>query len=102
MYSQLDKNGLSDCTEKVDNFCELLECGKMSEASELIFNDFESVCKCDEIKSDLLSCGAKAACLSGSGPTVFGLFFDENDALSCAQRLKNKYNEIYVCSSVIE
>ncbi len=102
MYSQLDKNGLCDRTGVVDEFCTMLSEGRAFEASKLIFNDFENVCDCSLIKNDLLECGALSACLSGSGPTVFGLFSDEESAGNCALKLRKKYREVYVCPSVCE
>lgn len=36
----------------------------------------------------LRDAGARAVCLSGSGPSVFGVFYSENDALAAAERLR--------------
>lgn len=45
----------------------------------------------DTIKSDLISCGAGAACLSGSGSTVFGIFPDQDCLQSACTFLQQKY-----------
>ena len=37
--------------------------------------------------------------MSGSGPTVFGLFDKEEDALSAKGELLKKYNQVYVVRS---
>ena len=37
--------------------------------------------------------------MSGSGPTVFGLFDKEEDALSTKGELLKKYNQVYVVRS---
>lgn len=43
-----------------------------------------------DIKQDMLEHGALNAMMSGSGPTVFGIFAEEKEALSCQTYLKNK------------
>lgn len=93
MYGELDKIGLIDRTQEVKDFCANMENGKP-------FNDFSRVFDCEDVLADLLSCGAIDACLSGSGPTVFGIFGTKAAAEDCKKRLKDKYTEIYVCPSV--
>lgn len=44
----------------------------------------------DQIKQDMLEQGAINAMMSGSGPTVFGIFENEQTALDCQQFLKDK------------
>lgn len=44
----------------------------------------------DVIKQDMIEHGALNAMMSGSGPTVFGIFPDEQTALSCQAFLKAK------------
>lgn len=53
-----------------------------------LFNDLESVTlkkypEVATIKKKLLTCGADAVLMSGSGPTVFGVFQDEKTAQRC-------------------
>ncbi|MGN0383548.1 MAG: 4-(cytidine 5'-diphospho)-2-C-methyl-D-erythritol kinase [Eubacterium sp.] len=43
-----------------------------------------------EIKNEMMKCGAIKSLMSGSGPTVFGLFDDEAVALDAYTRIKNK------------
>jgi 4-diphosphocytidyl-2-C-methyl-D-erythritol kinase len=43
------------------------------------------------IKSRLADCGAIGALMSGSGPTVFGLFENDQSAASAYQRLLNEH-----------
>ena len=52
------------------------------------------------IKSVLNRYGAMAACMSGSGPTVFGIFDDESKAESAAESLKSFINQVYVTRPV--
>lgn len=46
-----------------------------------------------EIKEDILGCGALGALMSGSGPTVFGLFDDETKLDLCKKKLSKKYSK---------
>lgn len=46
-----------------------------------------------EIKEDILGCGALGALMSGSGPTVFGLFNDETKLDFCKKKLSKKYSK---------
>jgi CheY-like chemotaxis protein len=41
--------------------------------------------------------GSLADALSGSASAVFGLFEDEATATACAERLRKRYPETYVC-----
>ncbi len=43
------------------------------------------------MKEKMLSLGALGTLMSGSGPTVFGLFDKQDMALSCAERLKQEF-----------
>ena len=54
-----------------------------------------------EIKHQLLSLGALASLMSGSGSAVFGIFVDEAAALQAATTLKNQYPEVRLCRSFI-
>lgn len=54
----------------------------------------------DEVKLQLLSLGAEAAQMSGSGPTVFGLFSDISKAREAKNKLWGKYRTVYLCSPV--
>jgi 4-diphosphocytidyl-2-C-methyl-D-erythritol kinase len=72
-----------DITEKID----LVETG-----NDILHNDLESVVtKClpeiDEIKKVLRKLGAWGSLMSGSGPTVFGIFLDESEAKRAEKEL---------------
>jgi len=58
----------------------------------ILSNDLEEVTQkkfpvIREIKEQLMAAGARGALMSGSGPTVFALFNDENSARAAAERL---------------
>ncbi len=52
-----------------------------------------------EIKAIMRKYDAKCACMSGSGPSVFGIFNDSEKAKQCAQRLKIYFPQTFLCSS---
>lgn len=99
MYSKLDKKGLVDNRAQVSEFIKALDNKDISKASALLFNDFEKVCPCEEIKNNLIENGALGACLSGSGPSVFGLFEDLASAKRAKETLEEKYREVFVCKT---
>jgi 4-diphosphocytidyl-2-C-methyl-D-erythritol kinase len=60
--------------------------------AEGLFNDLETVSigmhpVLADIKQRLISCGALGALMSGSGPTVFGIFETEQQALTARKAL---------------
>ncbi len=68
-------------------------------------NVFEEVLpeECGEvftIRDKLLALGADGAQMTGSGPTVFGLFKDEALAAKAAETLKKEYEQSYLCEFV--
>ncbi len=99
MYRELDDKGLIDRRTQVDDFIKSLESKNTSKISKLLFNDFERVCPCEEIKKDLMENGALGACLSGSGPSVFGLFEDFPSADKAKDLLKEKYKDVFLCKT---
>lgn len=52
------------------------------------------------IKEELLSLGAINAQMSGSGPTVFGIFKNYDDIHKAKKELWGKYKTVYICSPV--
>ena len=65
-----------------------------------VFEQAVEVPKRPHIKGVMRKCGADAACMSGSGPTVFGLFNDKEKAELCFERLNKKYKNVYLCKPV--
>ena len=54
----------------------------------------------EEIKQAMLSQGALGACMSGTGPTVFGIFAGETEAEAAWRSLKGSYDETFLTHSV--
>ncbi len=68
-----------------------------------IFNDFELALQIPEvvqIKKAMLDSKAMGAGMSGSGSAVFAVFSSESKAKKCAEKLKEKYPETFVCKPV--
>lgn len=66
-----------------------------------LYNRFEEVLNIDEvknIKSQILNSGALGASMSGSGPTVYGIFQTDTQAKSCLELLKEKYSQTFLCA----
>lgn len=77
--------------------------GDLYEMCRRTKNIFEQLIEVPErvpIKSVLNRCGALAACMSGSGPTVFGIFDDESKAECAAESLRSFINQVYVVNPV--
>ncbi len=79
-----------------------LKNGETHTVGRVIFNRFEEIVALEvpdvpKIKQELLSLGAFAAQMSGSGPSVFGLFEREADAENAAARMRTKKRQAFVC-----
>ncbi|MEG0308161.1 MAG: 4-(cytidine 5'-diphospho)-2-C-methyl-D-erythritol kinase [Clostridium sp.] len=72
-----------------ENMMNLLENVTVEEHEEI--NDIKKF-MCDE--------GALGAMMSGSGPTVFGFFETESGAACCANKLRIRYNEVFVTKTI--
>ena len=81
-----------------------LEAGDLAGVARRMYNVFEDVLESRryheiaEIKSVLIDCGALGASMSGSGPSVFGLFEREEDARDACRRLEEDSREIFLCA----
>ena len=79
--------------------------GSLSEISASMRNVLEEVCLTDypilvKAKEDLCSLGAIKAQMSGSGPTVFGIFENLEDSRNAKNKLWGKYKTVYICTPV--
>ena len=100
----------SDAVEVIDRpdtegMLAAIEEGDTLGISARVFNVFEAVLCAEErevftIKERLLALGAAAAAMTGSGPTVFGLFTDESNAKSAYDALKAAYAQTYLAEFV--
>lgn len=75
-------------------------CGRITTAAEQMINVFECLWRdenTEKIRTRLADCGAIQTVISGSGPSVFGVFDQYETAVKCVEQLKSEYREIYVC-----
>ena len=95
-------------TRRPDNqgMVEALHRGDLTGVARRMYNVFEDVLEprhrqtVDEIKATLIEHGALGAVMSGSGPTVFGLYEDQGKAQQAADALKEQYKDVFVCQPV--
>lgn len=82
-----------------------LEAGDVSALARGLRNDLEYPAfrlrpELPRLKEALLDAGALGACLSGSGPTLFGLAADEGHAAELAERSRGNFERVeVVCST---
>jgi len=81
-------------------------CGDIGEISGLLGNVLEPVTlslypSVGDLKSKMKEFGASGTLMSGSGPSVFGLFKSYEKACAAAKRLKRIYKQTYVTKTII-
>lgn len=114
----LTKPDISVCTKKAyslfdsakikefKNFEKLEQSLKNSDFngfSSSLFNRFEELIKSSEvfkIKKKMLDLGAVSSLMSGSGPSVYGVFEDETTALKCIYEVKKFYPQTFLCTPI--
>ena len=68
-----------------------------------VFNRFEELVQSSEVfklKEKMLELGAAFSLMSGSGPSVYGVFEDENMALRCFSEVKKLYPQTFLCRPI--
>lgn len=94
IYGRLDAIGEYKHPD-IDGLLGCIEAGDWRGAGEKLGNVLELVTTSDvpeilEIKYIMLDAGAYGALMTGSGPTVFGLFEDERTASKCLEKIKER------------
>ena len=94
VYEQLDMGGIQKHPD-IDGIIRAIEAQDVVRSAQSMGNVLENVTVplypvIETIKQDMLSHGAINAMMSGSGPTVFGIFPDEQTTLACQAFLKKK------------
>ena len=83
-----------------------LAAGDLTGVARRMYNVFEDVleprrqAEINAIKAALIDCGALGAAMTGSGPTVFGLFDDPAAAESARDRLSGSYQDVFLCRTL--
>ena len=73
-------------------------CARLSNVMEMVTAEHHP--EIGEIRRILLDCGADGARMSGSGPTVYGLFSVKTDAETAVQRLKPRFADTFLTELV--
>ena len=80
-----------------------LEAGDLAGVARRMYNVFEDVLEprrlaaIREIEGVLIDCGALGASMSGSGPSVFGVFHSERQAQEAKARLEESWRDVFLC-----
>lgn len=85
-----------------DSFLFYAANGDYKEAVKYASNMFETLCDVkagDEIKRIMSEHGAWFSSMSGSGSAYFGLFEDRENMKKCADILKDKTENVFICST---
>lgn len=90
----------------IDGLLEAVRSGKPRQIAGRLGNILEEVTvaenpKLQEIKTGLVKYGALGALMTGSGPTVFGVFADEETMGAAEVELKKKYNGYFISKTYI-
>lgn len=94
------------CRPDTEGMLAALETGDLGAVARRMYNVFEDALpdrqrtSVAEIKNVLIQCGALGANMSGSGPTAFGLFDEEEAARQAAQLLGQSYRETFLARTV--
>ena len=105
LFARVDGRDLG-CRPDTDGLIAALAAGDLSAIAAGLGNVFERVLTEEEsreirrIRRALLDGGALGAAMSGSGPTVFGLFADASRAERTAADLRARYAQTYLAQPV--
>lgn len=70
-----------------------------------LYNDFEVALDLEEVKNVkriMYKCKSNGACMTGSGSAAFGIFTSAKKAEKCVLKLKEQYNDVFLCKPVKE
>ncbi len=100
VYEKLD---LSEAVHPdIDGMIDCLKEGSLTGISSRLMNVLERVTVTDhplinEYKEEMIRLGALGSLMSGSGPTVFGIFDNKDRGLTAKMTFKEKYPSAHVC-----
>ena len=104
LFARVDGGELT-CRPDIDGMMTALQAGDLEGIAKRLGNVFEEVLPEEyqevfAIKVRLLELGALNAAMSGSGPTVFGIFREKEAAGRAAEALKRDYAQTYLAEPV--
>lgn len=82
-----------------------LEAGRVQDVAENLVNVLEEVTipmhpEIAQIKSQLIGQGALGSLMSGSGPSVYGIFGDRDSAHAAAKSMKDQYGQVFALKTL--
>lgn len=103
IYEEID----SKIIEKRPNnklLIQLLKENKIQQIADNMYNVLEEVTRerypvIEEIEKIIMENDALGSMMSGSGPTVFGLYINREDAENCKNKLLKKFSQVYIVKS---
>ncbi|MCM1285260.1 MAG: 4-(cytidine 5'-diphospho)-2-C-methyl-D-erythritol kinase [Acetobacter sp.] len=101
-YKQFDECGKVHTPDKFGMLCAMQgrDLADISSRMENVFEQFIAVDNKVEIKNIMRKNGSLGVCMSGSGPTVFGIFDDKEKAVNASLQLKKLAKDIAVTTPV--
>lgn len=101
-YSQFDTQGKNHAPDQLAMLCAMQsrDLKAISGHMENVFEQFIEVPGRIEMKEIMRANGALGVCMSGSGPTVFGLFEDRQAAQKAAEDIKPYAKDILITKPV--
>ena len=102
LYARLDSKEIVPHPD-INKMLIALANGDVKCLGKMVENSFSAVWgeSISSVKNDLKNFGALGTELSGSGPSVFGIF-NVGDGKKVYNELKNKYKEIHLCTPVLK
>ncbi len=99
-FAQFDEEGKQHAPDALGMLFALQSRDLIDIASHLenVFEQFIEVPSRIYIKEIMRKNGALGACMSGSGPTVYGIFLNKEDAQKAADELQSLVKEIHICT----
>lgn len=102
VYEHLDAKGLTEHPD-IDGMVDAIQKGSLTGITDRMSNVLETVTIPEypviaDIKNCMLEHGALSSLMSGSGPTVFGIYEDREDAQKAKQLIQDRKlaNQVYV------
>lgn len=101
-YKQFDECGKVHTPDKFGMLCAMQsrDLADIASRMENVFEQFIDVPNKVDMKSIMRDNNALGVCMSGSGPTVFGIFDNKENAENAAKQLKNYAKDIAVTTPV--
>lgn len=105
LYHKLDSVRVR-CRPNTAGVIQALEEQNLAGVSRQMYNVFEDVLPVQrtnvirEIRNTLIQHGALGACLSGTGPTTFGIFEEKSEAEKAVSELKENHKEVFLVQPV--